>query len=283
MADAVRLISIRRGYDPREFALVVFGGAGRAARRRAGHASSAIPTVLVPPQPGHHLGARLPARRRPPRPLRDVPRRTATTPTRRSSRREFAQLEDEARERLAAEGVPEDQMSLAAHDRHALPRPVALARGPGRRGRSTSTAPSSAFHAEHEREYSYRRDDAPVEIYRLTLRAIGVTPKAELAAARAATRRDAARAGRDAPGPLRRATSALRHAGLRAATTCRPGARSTGPAIVEQLDSTALVPPGVAAEVDEWLNIRMTIAGGAHVSDSQATALHASIPSPSRS
>ena len=36
MADAVRLISIRRGYDPREFALVVFGGAGAAARRRAG-------------------------------------------------------------------------------------------------------------------------------------------------------------------------------------------------------------------------------------------------------
>ena len=35
MADAVRLISIRKGYDPREFALVVFGGAGPAARRGA--------------------------------------------------------------------------------------------------------------------------------------------------------------------------------------------------------------------------------------------------------
>jgi N-methylhydantoinase A len=37
------------------------------------------------------------------------------------------------------------------------------------------------------------------------------------------------------------------------------GAAFEGPAVVEQLDSTVVVPPGVAAEVDEYLNIRMTI------------------------
>jgi len=37
----------------------------------------------------------------------------------------------------------------------------------------------------------------------------------------------------------------------------RAGAELDGPAIVEQLDSTTLVPPGWHAEVDEWLNIRM--------------------------
>ena len=51
MADAVRLISIRKGYDPREFALVVFGGAGplhgAALAKELG-----VPTVLVPPRPG---------------------------------------------------------------------------------------------------------------------------------------------------------------------------------------------------------------------------------------
>jgi N-methylhydantoinase A len=35
--------------------------------------------------------------------------------------------------------------------------------------------------------------------------------------------------------------------------------RLEGPAVVEQLDSTVLIPPGVEAEVDEWLNIRMRI------------------------
>ena len=51
MADAVRLISIRRGYDPREFALVVFGGAGALHGAELARELS-IPTVLVPPNPG---------------------------------------------------------------------------------------------------------------------------------------------------------------------------------------------------------------------------------------
>ena len=41
------------------------------------------------------------------------------------------------------------------------------------------------------------------------------------------------------------------------APTCRPGAELEGPAIVDQLDSTTVVPPGWQADVDEWLNIRM--------------------------
>ena len=51
MADAVRLISIRRGYDPRDFALVVFGGAGPLHGAALAKELS-IPTVLVPPSPG---------------------------------------------------------------------------------------------------------------------------------------------------------------------------------------------------------------------------------------
>jgi len=38
------------------------------------------------------------------------------------------------------------------------------------------------------------------------------------------------------------------------------GASFEGPALIDQLDSTVLVPPGVKVEVDEWLNIRMQIA-----------------------
>ena len=37
------------------------------------------------------------------------------------------------------------------------------------------------------------------------------------------------------------------------------GASFEGPALIDQLDSTVLVPPGVKVEVDEWLNIRMQI------------------------
>ncbi len=51
MADAVRLISISRGYDPRDFALVAFGGAG-ALHGAALARELSIPTVIVPPHPG---------------------------------------------------------------------------------------------------------------------------------------------------------------------------------------------------------------------------------------
>ena len=80
----------------------------------------------------------------------------------------FARLEEEARERLAAEGV-----ARGPHAPPARRSPCATSASGARwRSRSTrrssrSTRSSSAFHAEHEREYSYRREDAPVEIYQL--------------------------------------------------------------------------------------------------------------------
>ncbi len=51
MSDAIRLISVSRGYDPRDFVLVAMGGAG-ALHSVALAKDLAIPTVLVPPSPG---------------------------------------------------------------------------------------------------------------------------------------------------------------------------------------------------------------------------------------
>ena len=51
MANAVRLLSISRGYDPRDFALVAFGGAG-ALHGAAIAKELSIPTVIIPPSPG---------------------------------------------------------------------------------------------------------------------------------------------------------------------------------------------------------------------------------------
>jgi N-methylhydantoinase A len=113
------------------------------------------------------------------------------------------------------------------------------------------------FHAEHERAYNYRRDDAPVEIYRLSLRAIGVTPKPELAK-RGLTP--------DAPfAPIDERQVLFDEGDDRLATPVYhrddlpPGASFDGPAVIDQLDSTTLVPPGTRATVDAWLNIRIDI------------------------
>ena len=114
------------------------------------------------------------------------------------------------------------------------------------------------FHDQHEREFAYRRDDAPIEIYQLALQAVGVTPKPELA------RHDAA-ADAALPEPI--VTRQVHFDELDEAvdtpiydrSDLPAGARVEGPAIIQQLDSTVVVPPDVVAEVDEYLIIRMNI------------------------
>ena len=109
MADAVRLISIRRGYDPREFALVVFGGAGPLHGVALARELS-IPTVLVPPNPGitSALGCL----------LVDIRHDLSVMYLARTDRidpgdveAEFERLEAEARERLGAEGLRRSRCS----------------------------------------------------------------------------------------------------------------------------------------------------------------------------
>ena len=66
MAGAIRMVSLQRGHDPRDFTLFAFGGAG-PLHAVALARELALPRVLVPARPGHHLGARLPRGRRAPR------------------------------------------------------------------------------------------------------------------------------------------------------------------------------------------------------------------------
>ena len=253
MADAVRLVSIRRGYDPREFALVVFGGAG-ALHGAALARELSIPTVLVPPNPGitSALGCLLVDVRHD---LSTMFLGQADAVDEAALEREFEKLEAEGRERLSHEGVGDEQMEIRRFlDLRYL--------GQWRSLSVPVEAPVDLrsaverFHAEHEREHNYRRDDAPVEIYRLNVRAVGVTPKAELARHPVDGRVPSPRETRPvffSEGSEWLETPVFARDGLPAGTSLE------GPAVVEQLDSTVLIPPGVTAEVDEWLNIRMHI------------------------
>jgi N-methylhydantoinase A len=251
MADAVRLISIRRGYDPREFCLVAFGGAG-PLHGAALAAELSIPTVLVPPSPGitsalgcllvdvrHDLSAMF------------LGRLDSVDPELLEA--EFGRLEGDARERLAAEDVPDEQMSIQRlvdmrylGQWRSLTVPVSSP--------VDFAAAAERFHAEHERSYNYRRDGSPVEIYRLGVRAVGVTPKPQLQRHELNGGEPRATASRPVHfGGSGTAVETPRY--LRADLPA--GAVLTGPTVIDQLDSTTLVPPGWRAEVDEWLNIRL--------------------------
>jgi N-methylhydantoinase A len=108
-----------------------------------------------------------------------------------------------------------------------------------------------AFHEHHDREYNFRRDDTPVGLFRLNLKAVGIVPKAELA--------KTAPSGALAEPRSHRRVWFAENGGAETPVYWRPdlaaGATFKGPVIVEQLDSTTVVPPGFTAEVDGWLNI----------------------------
>jgi N-methylhydantoinase A len=254
MADAVRLISIRRGYDPRDFALVVFGGAGPLHGAALAKELS-IPTVLVPPSPGvtSALGCLLVDIRH------DISvmylgRASELDPADVETR--FQELEAEGRERLAHESVPADRMSLQRFiDMRYLGQWRSMSIPIGAPVTSLDEA-IALFHDEHGREHNYKRPEAPVEVYRLGVAAVGVTPKAELArhgpdgrSAEPFARRTVHFDELDSPVE----TPVFHRDDLGAGTSIE------GPVVIEQLDSTVLVPPGVTAEVDAWLNIRMAI------------------------
>jgi N-methylhydantoinase A len=255
MADAIRLISIRRGYDPRDFALVAFGGAG-PLHAAALASELSIPAVLVPQHPGvtSALGCLLVDVQH------DVTRMylsSANNADLEAVERAFQELESEGRERLEHEDVPDAQM---AFQRFMDMRYQGQWRSMSVAVRTPLGSIDEAiqeFHAEHGREHNYRRDDSPVEIYRLSVRATGITPKPSMTPRRGGSTQVAP------PTAVRRVLYDQFEEHIdtpiysRADLGC--GDEIAGPAIIEQLDSTTVVPPACRATVDAWLNIRIAM------------------------
>ena len=255
MADAVRLISIRRGYDPREFALVAFGGAGPLHGAELARELS-IPTVIVPPNPGitSALGCLLVDVQH------DMTRmylKGANDAEPAVVEQAYVELEAEGRARLEAEGVPPKHMTFQRFMDMRYQgqwRSMSVAVG---RPISDMAASIEAFQVEYGREHNYRRDDAPVEIYRLQVRAVGITPKPEIA--RQAPTPDAPLVATEQRMVLFDESGERLPTPVYERSALPPGVAFEGPAIIDQLDSTTVVPPNTRATVDEWMNIRIDI------------------------
>src|SRR5437667_12528809 len=178
MIGAMRRVSVQRGYDPRQFVLVAFGGAGplhaNALARELG-----IPAVLVPPNPGiaSAVGMLMTDLRHEFVTTRRV-RLDALTPEALESL--FADFLEEGSARLDRDGVP-------ASDRQML-RSVDL-RYHGQSFELSITVPAGSltvadvgrlraeFDAAHERAYGYAAPEDAVELVNVRLAAIGVTPR----------------------------------------------------------------------------------------------------------
>jgi N-methylhydantoinase A len=255
LADAIRLALIRRGHDPRDFVLVAFGGAGPLHGAELARELS-IPAVLVPPNPGitSALGCLLVDIRHDFSEMHLVPA-DETEPSEIESR--FTALEDRARERLRAEGIAEEDVQLLRSlDMRYLGQWRSLEISVDGKVESLEDL-TARFHDEHGRQHAYKREDTPVEIYQLKVTAIGSIPKPQLPHEGIEEHDPEPQGHREAvygdEGAVR--TAVYRRDDL------RPGARIEGPAIIEQLDSTVVVPPEDKAEVDGWSNIIIRVGG----------------------
>jgi len=253
MADQIRLVTIKRGYDPRQFSLVVLGGAG-PVHGAALAAEMGMAEVLVPEAPGvlaafgllaaaieHHHARTLQAQT-------DVADLAAVN-------RCLAELDAAGRARMREEGVAAGDVHVAytADMRYVgqayelevpIAAPVAAERVPD---------VVAAFHAVHERVYGYARTQQTVEF--VNFRAVHTyrLPRPVVRpSAQAHGRLDDARVGE------RRAYfDGFVSAAIYERARLPLGARLAGPAIVEQMDTTTVIPPGVTAVVDDAGNLRL--------------------------
>src|SRR5699024_4416664 len=167
---------------------------------------------------------------------------------------QFRTLEKTAAERLWKEGVSENDsiiersMSMRYQGQW---RSLEVRTGTGP---DALTDAIESFHSEPERQFALRPDDKPVEVYRIEVRALGKTSKPTF---KPAVRQDTVP---DAIGNRSvyfvgswHDTPVYDIAGLGF------GMKIIGPAIIEQLDSTTVVPQNDTAEIDEWLNIRISL------------------------
>jgi N-methylhydantoinase A len=247
MAGALRIVSVERGYDPREFTLVAFGGAGPVHAARLAEELE-IPRVLVPPIPGGFSALGLVAT--------DVRRdyvRTFYAPLAAAAPGDvaaaYAAMEGEAREMLRRAGVPEARWELSRAADCRYPRQAYELTVPAAAGSvDTMTLQRLArdFHGRHRATYGHASPEEPVQCVNLRLSAIGrLTP---LDVSRAAPR-----AGGQASSSSREAYF-RETGGVRCAVIARdalePGETRPGPLIVEAADTTVVVPPGWRLSVE---------------------------------
>jgi N-methylhydantoinase A len=259
MVNALKLVSVNRGYDPRDFTLVAFGGGGGMhAVALAGELG--IGKVVVPraAEVFSAWGMLMSDLRRD----SFLTRLLELSPAG-AGRVEavFAELEQAAARQFASEGVPAERVSFRryaklryANQEHGVE--VALPAG-----EITAEAVANieaAFHSAYEREYTYRLE-APVEFVGGHL--VSVAEVGKLAPA------PLARSGRplsDASKGRRLvdfATEGSHEAEIYDGGRLEPGARFRGPAIVESAGTTTVVHPGNAASIDELGNLVITLTG----------------------
>ncbi len=257
MVNALKLVSLNRGHDPRDFTLVVFGGGGAMHGVALGQ-ELGVKKVVVP---------------------RGAPVFSAWGMMMSDLRRDYfvTKLIDEtdaasldalvgeatahAAAQFGAEGVVADQVRFKPlvkcryqNQEHSVEVPIE----PGPVDAAKMAAMVSAFHEIYEREYTYRLT-APIEIVGLHLIASAEVGKLEIVALpKTGARLEDAIKGRRS---VDYATEGVHEATIYNAEKLEPGMRFAGPAIIEDPGTTIVVHPGNRVSIDDFGNTHIEIKG----------------------
>jgi N-methylhydantoinase A len=255
MTRAVKAVSTYRGRDPRDFALVAFGGNGPVVAAAIA-AELNMRQVLIPPAPGVFSALGLVFSDIEHDAMRTIFRRLdALTPADLRATRDA--LERDVRAAFEAEGAETGAVAIRVeadlrYSGQAYELTIPLAE-------IDLAALAEAFHAEHARTYGHRQDGAPIDL--INLRVIASAPQRGESEHGAVTMR-AADLDRAATRGERSCYFGARHGTLRTPVIARGDLRRgpvTGPAIIEEFDATCVVPPGCTARLDEQANIVITV------------------------
>jgi N-methylhydantoinase A len=255
MARAIRVISVQRGHDPRDYTLVAFGGAGPLHAARLARELE-IPRLLVPRYPGilcalglllSDLKTNYAQTRLMPVSDESMPRIIET----------FAELESRAAGWFEREGIAPEARAIQraidmryAGQNYELPVPCPLELP----GDLLHKELRTGFERAHDQMYGYVAPEEPIQAITFRVEATGAVRRTELRAHRAATSSsDTAITGRRDVWLVE--AGALVPCPVYDRDRLAPGHRIEGPAVVEQMDATTLLLPGQAATVDPYLDM----------------------------
>lgn len=255
MADAIRQLTIRKGIDPREFVLVAFGGAGPM------HACTTadeleITRVLVPEMPGTFSAWGMLQS--------DIRQDLARTYQHSLSKADasdvaakFDEMTAEAMKLLLSQNITETQAKfIRSADLRYIGQEytVRVNFGEGVIDEAAMEQVKKSFHDQHLQIYGFHNPEGEVESVNLRLVGLGVLDKIP--------KKKAENPSAETPVPARSQKALFKGisylAGIYQREDFLPGQTFKGPAIVEELTSTTVVPPNWRVTIDEYNNMMIT-------------------------
>jgi len=253
MMRALRLVSIERGYDPRDFAMLAFGGSGPMHAAFLAEALGAS-VIFIPPNSGvfSALGLMLADFRHDF--IRSVMKESCQM-DQRSLEKAYKDMEEEAFRTLRQEGFAPDQIVTERNlslrylgQSYELKIPM----------RGSLKEAMQQFHLRHHEVYGYSSQNEPIEIVSAHLVAYGLNEKPQLEKAPLVNPVPAAEALLE-----QREVYFLQTGWMETMVYSRdmllPGNRIEGPAIIQQYDATSVIPPSWSVTVDGFSNLCLKV------------------------